>query len=134
MVREATVEAGSTTDVNLVMQVGASTESLTVEGTSPQIHYESHEVDGMITRPQIEGLPVNGRNFLEFIQARAWCAATDPRRATIEPWCPCWAPRWARTDAQRALPWTVAASWRSEMADPPWASRRKWSRNFRSPR
>ena len=29
--REATVEAGNTTDVNLVMQVGAGTESVTVE-------------------------------------------------------------------------------------------------------
>ncbi len=63
--REATVESGSTTDVNLAMQVGAKTESVTVEGTSPQIRYESHEIDGMVTRPQIEGLPLNGRNFLE---------------------------------------------------------------------
>src|SRR5213080_3208191 len=63
--REATADAGSTTDVNLVMQVGASPESVTVKGASPQIHYESHEIDGMIARPQIEGLPLNGRNFLE---------------------------------------------------------------------
>jgi Carboxypeptidase regulatory-like domain len=68
IVREATVEAGSTTEVSLVMQVGASTESLTVEGASPQIQYESHEVDGRITRLQIDGLPVNGRNYLEFIK------------------------------------------------------------------
>jgi hypothetical protein len=63
--REATVEAGSTTTVNLAMQIGANTESLTVEGTSPQIRYESHEVGGMITRPQVEGVPLNGRSFLE---------------------------------------------------------------------
>ena len=68
IVREATVEAGSTTDVSLVMQVGTSTESLTVEGASPQIQYESHEVDGRITRLQIDALPVNGRNYLEFIK------------------------------------------------------------------
>src|SRR5439155_22495781 len=63
--REATVDAGSTTDVNLAMQVGASPESVTVQGASPQIRYESHEVEGMVTRPQIEGLPLNGRNVLE---------------------------------------------------------------------
>jgi hypothetical protein len=68
LVREATVEAGSTTDVNLVMQVGASTTSVTVESASPQMQYESHEVNGRITRLQIEGLPVNGRNYLEFIK------------------------------------------------------------------
>src|SRR5262249_52408165 len=56
------------TEVNLVMQVGAGTESVTVEGASPQIQYESHEVDGTITQLQIDGLPVNGRNYLEFIK------------------------------------------------------------------
>ena len=63
--REATVEAGSTTTVNFVMRVGPATENLTVEGTSPQIRYESHEIGGTTTRAQIEGLPLNGRNFLE---------------------------------------------------------------------
>ena len=65
LARDATVDAGSTTDVNLVMQVGVSPESVTVLGASPQIRYESHEVEGIISRPQIEGLPLNGRNFLE---------------------------------------------------------------------
>jgi Carboxypeptidase regulatory-like domain len=54
LAREATVEAGSTTTVNLALPVGVRTDSLTVEGTSPQIRYESHEIDGMISRPQIE--------------------------------------------------------------------------------
>src|SRR5215469_17116167 len=68
IVRNASVEAGSTTDVSLVMQVGASTQTLTVEGASPHIQYESYAVDGRITRLQIDGLPVNGRNYLEFIK------------------------------------------------------------------
>src|SRR5207247_4924213 len=45
--------------------VGVSPESVTVLSASPQIRYESHEVEGIISRPQIEGLPLNGRNFLE---------------------------------------------------------------------
>src|SRR6516225_71726 len=68
MMRDATVEAGSTTNLSFVMQPGISTETLTVEGASPQIQYESHEVGGTITRSQIDGLPVNGRNYLEFIK------------------------------------------------------------------
>jgi hypothetical protein len=78
--REATVESASTTDVNMVMQVGAKTETLIVEGAWPQIRYESHEVDGMVTRPQIEGLPLNGRNFLEL--AKLEPGAQQPTRTS----------------------------------------------------
>jgi carboxypeptidase family protein len=78
--REATVESARTTDVNMVMQVGAKTETLTVEGASAQIHYESHQIDGMIARPQIEGLPLNGRNFLEL--AKLEPGAQQPTRAS----------------------------------------------------
>jgi len=78
--RTATVEAGTTTEVSLVMQVGASTENLAVEGASPQIQYESHEVDGRITHLQIDGLPVNGRNYLEFIKLEP--GAQPPTRTT----------------------------------------------------
>jgi hypothetical protein len=80
LVREATVESGNTTDVNLVMQVGASPESVTVKGASAQIHYESHQIDGMIARPQIEGLPLNGRNFLEL--AKLEPGAQQPTRTS----------------------------------------------------
>jgi hypothetical protein len=80
IMRDATVEAGSTTDVSFVMQVGASTESLTVEGASPQIQYESHEVGGTITSLQIDGLPVNGRNYLEFIKLEP--GAQPPTKTT----------------------------------------------------
>ena len=78
--REATVEAGSATDVNLVMQVGAGTESVTVVSASPQIRYESHEIDGMVTRSQIEGLPLNGRNPLEL--AKLEPGAQQPTRVS----------------------------------------------------
>ena len=78
--REAAVEAGNTTSVNLVMQVGAGTESVTVEGASPQIRYESHEIDGMVTRSQIEGLPLNGRNPLEL--AKLEPGAQQPTRVS----------------------------------------------------
>lgn len=78
--RSATVDAGSTTDVNFVMQVGASPETVTVTGVSPEIHYESPEVDGLITRTQIEGLPLNGRNFLEL--AKLEPGAQQPARTS----------------------------------------------------
>src|SRR6266436_3108099 len=63
LAREAIVEAGSTTTVNLTLQLGSSTQTVTVDAASPQIRYDTHEVGGVVTRPQIEGLPLNGRSF-----------------------------------------------------------------------
>src|SRR6476646_11709896 len=40
-VRVATVEAGTDTRTDLLLQVGEITESLTVAGAAPQIHYDS---------------------------------------------------------------------------------------------
>ena len=80
LAREAIVEAGSTTTVNLTMQVGATTESVTVEGAAPQIRYDTHEVGGVVTRSQIESLPLNGRSFLEL--AKLEPGAQPPTRGS----------------------------------------------------
>lgn len=65
VVREAEVLTGSTTTVDLSLVVGEVTEVVNVEGTASQIEYESHKVDGVIQRVQIENLPLNGRSFLQ---------------------------------------------------------------------
>jgi Carboxypeptidase regulatory-like domain len=65
LVREVVVEAGTATTADLLMQVGSSTESITVSGANPQMHYDTFEISGVTTRPVIDGLPVNGRDFLE---------------------------------------------------------------------
>jgi hypothetical protein len=64
-VREVVVEAGTTTTTNFTLRVGEVTESVTVDDATPQIHYDSHTVGGVATQGQIEGLPLNGRSFLE---------------------------------------------------------------------
>ncbi len=63
--REATVTVGSTTTVDLKMQIGAVTEVVTVAAANSQIAYDSHKVDGVVGRTQIESLPLNGRSFLQ---------------------------------------------------------------------
>ena len=63
--REASVEAGPTTTVDLTLELGEMTESVTVVGTQPLIRHDHHQVGGLVTRDQIERLPLNGRNFLE---------------------------------------------------------------------
>jgi hypothetical protein len=65
MVRQAVVEAGATTTTDFALRVGEVTETVTVDGASPQMHYDSHVVGGLVTRDQIETLPLNGRSFLE---------------------------------------------------------------------
>jgi hypothetical protein len=64
-VREATVVVGSTTTVDLKLQVGAVTETVTVDAATAQLSFDSHKIDGVIGRTQIEALPLNGRSFLQ---------------------------------------------------------------------
>jgi hypothetical protein len=78
--RTATVEAGTTTTVNLVLQIGAVREQVTVETVAPLINYESNQVGGVVTRAQIESLPLNGRNVLDL--ARLEPGVTNPVRGT----------------------------------------------------
>ncbi len=65
LVRPATVDAGSSTTVNLTLSLGAASEVVTVEGATAQINYESHTVAGVIARESIQDLPLNGRNLLQ---------------------------------------------------------------------
>ncbi len=63
-VREATVEVGSSTTADARLSVGAATEVVTVEAATAQISYDSNSIDGVVTRKQIQELPLNGRSFL----------------------------------------------------------------------
>jgi hypothetical protein len=65
MDRDAIVEAGTATTVDLALQLGAVTESVTVRGSLPLMHYDHHEIGGVVGREQIDNIPLNGRNFLE---------------------------------------------------------------------
>ena len=63
-VREATVETGATTTVDMRLEVGASTEVVNIEAATAQIEYDNHAIAGVITRQKIQELPLNGRSFL----------------------------------------------------------------------
>ena len=65
MVRQALVEAGETTLTDFNLTIGDARESVIVDSAAPQILYDSTTLGGVITQGQIEGLPLNGRNFLE---------------------------------------------------------------------
>jgi hypothetical protein len=76
--RTATVDAGTTTTVNLQVQVGEKIENITVNNIAPLIRYDHHQVGGLVSRQQIENLPLNGRNFLEL--AKLEPGVTNPAR------------------------------------------------------
>lgn len=63
--RLVTVITGSSTIIDFEMEVGAPAEVVQVETGASHIHYDSHKIDGVVTRQQIQNLPLNGRNFLQ---------------------------------------------------------------------
>ena len=81
LVRQASVAAGSTTTVDLSLRVGEVAQQVdAVVEASPQLQYDSHQVGGIVSRAQIENLPLNGRNFLEL--AKLEPGVTNPVRAS----------------------------------------------------
>ena len=81
LVRQAAVAAGSTTTVDLSLRIGEVAQQVNVATeVSPQIQYDSHQVGGLVSRSQIENLPLNGRNFLEL--AKLEPGVTNPVRAS----------------------------------------------------
>lgn len=63
---EITVNVGVALDINLVMKVSSVSEMITVSGESPIIQAEKVDLSRVITKEQIENLPVNGRNYIDF--------------------------------------------------------------------
>ena len=68
VMRNAPVLAGTTTTVNIVMSLGSTKEVVTVDAAAAQMSYESHSVQGVVTRENIQDLPLNGRSFLQLAQ------------------------------------------------------------------
>ena len=60
------VQVGQPTTVNVQLQPGASTESITVSGESPLLRAEDSNQSSVVNRELLDGLPLNGRRFLDF--------------------------------------------------------------------
>lgn len=78
--RLATVEAGTATTMDLRFELSGAVEQLTVRAVEPHLHYHHHQVTGLISRKQIEALPLNGRDFIEL--AKLEPGFTNPSRLT----------------------------------------------------
>lgn len=67
-VRSTEVQTGATATLNVAMQVSAAKEIVEVQAEGSTINLESNTVQGVVTRQQIESLPLNGRSFLNLAQ------------------------------------------------------------------
>ena len=67
-VRFVEVNTGSTTNASMAMRIGSAKEVVDVQAEGAAINLESHTVQGVVARQQIENLPLNGRSFLNLAQ------------------------------------------------------------------
>src|SRR5580693_3882020 len=62
------VKVGVVSGVNLSLEVGAANTVVTVAEQTVAVNTEQASVQGVLSKDQIENLPVNGRNFLDLAQ------------------------------------------------------------------
>lgn len=60
-----TVTTGSVITVDGNMKIGQAAETVEVTSAGATVNYETHSIDGVITRNKIQELPLNGRSFLQ---------------------------------------------------------------------
>jgi hypothetical protein len=77
--RDVQVDAGSRTVAEIVLAPGDIAESVVVQGATPLMHPGDHYIGGVVTRAQVDNLPLNGRNFLDLAKLEPGVA--NPARA-----------------------------------------------------
>ena len=63
--RDAEVQAGNSTMVNMVVSIGEVSEVVNVSAATAELNYETHSVTGVVEHESIESLPLNGRSFMQ---------------------------------------------------------------------
>jgi Carboxypeptidase regulatory-like domain len=65
-ISSVTIQVGDTSTLEVALEVGDASETVVISGDSTAlVNPSDFKVDGVITRRKIEGLPLNGRNFLQ---------------------------------------------------------------------
>ena len=63
--KDVAVHVSTVTTTNLGLEIGATTETVTVEAAAVNLNTENGEVGGTMLSDQVSQLPLNGRNFIE---------------------------------------------------------------------
>ncbi|MEK6287654.1 MAG: carboxypeptidase regulatory-like domain-containing protein [Acidobacteriota bacterium] len=73
-----TVEVGRTTPLDVKLEIGGSSETITVTGGGEaQIDRTDNTVSGVVGTVQIQNLPLNGRNFLDLARLQPGAETVD---------------------------------------------------------
>src|SRR5262249_49538233 len=59
------VLTGAAVNADFKLKVGAASEVIQVTSDTAQVNTVDYKIDGVVTRQQIENLPLNGRSFLQ---------------------------------------------------------------------
>jgi hypothetical protein len=70
------LSVGYTQRVNFKLEVGAVTQSVTVEGQAPMVDTETDRLSELVTARQVANLPLNGRNVFQMIQLAPGAVST----------------------------------------------------------
>ncbi|MDP9172028.1 MAG: TonB-dependent receptor [Acidobacteriota bacterium] len=73
------LDVGAVATVNIGLQVGATAEVITVNADAPLIEAERTQTATTVNEKAVENLPVNGRNFINFVTLTPG-VVTDPTR------------------------------------------------------
>ena len=65
LVRDATVEVGNTTLVDMNLHLGTRKDVVIVGAATSQMNYDAHNIQGVIDRNLIDALPLNGRSYMQ---------------------------------------------------------------------
>ena len=60
-----TIQVGDNVTVDVPLEIGKTSETVVITGETPTINTTDYKIDGVVTRKQIDNLPLNGRNFLQ---------------------------------------------------------------------
>ncbi len=65
--RDVVLNVGASVRVNFVMEVGQLSETVTIAGEAPVLKTETGEVSTLVSGTQVTEVPINGRNFTQFL-------------------------------------------------------------------
>jgi outer membrane receptor protein involved in Fe transport len=69
--------------VNIVLQPGDVSETVTVMANSPLVKTESSDVSTLINEKQVEQMPLNGRNIIQLVAMQPGVSSTLPSTLTV---------------------------------------------------